>query len=169
MLMTFVWKQKRLVHLIHELTDFSKFNKPKNYANEVHQLNFYSKMYGYYCIIGVLTYIYWRYLEGLQCYENNEVKGLTEICGLIASIWMPFDVEYFPVKQSFYVSHFIICFSMITGGAAISFTTYEVAVGIVLKLQHLQQFLKTVFDNPVEEICQKQLFHCIEYHKHIIR
>lgn len=38
-----------------------------------------------------------------SCKKMNEMNGIDEICGMIARLWLPFDYDFFPVKQIIFV------------------------------------------------------------------
>lgn len=169
MLLGFVWNQDKLAHLRAKLGTHEIFGPPDNLYKRGRRLNLYSKLYSFYCYLGISVYIIVEICEMPRCRQLNKEKGLKEVCGMIVPFWAPFNVEYFPLKQFFWLNQVYGLFIIVKGGAAVSITTFEVAQYICLKIKHLKRLLREVYDDPREEIQEKRLSHCIEYHQHIIR
>ncbi|XP_044263226.1 odorant receptor 49a-like [Tribolium madens] len=168
MLITFVWGHKNIAHLWENLGPHNNFGTPDNFQKRCKQLNFYSRLYSYYCYLGLIVYIIMKNRGGIECRRLNVEKNLTEICGLVTTFWAPFDIDFFPFRQILFVDQVFATYFIVKGGAAISFTTLEVGEYIILKLKHLKRLLKEVFDDSREEVQRKRLLHCIKYHQYII-
>ena len=170
MSISIVWKHKEISDLFDALTAPTEFGKPDDFEKNVRKLNLYSKSYDFYCLTGVFVYIFIKHREIPHCLRNNEEKGLQEICGLLTPTWTPFDMNFnrFPYRQFLLTMQTISVFVLICGGAVISFTTFEIASVIVLKMKHLRKLLRSVFDDPKDMVWWRNLDHCIRYHRHII-
>ncbi|EFA10704.1 hypothetical protein TcasGA2_TC011882 [Tribolium castaneum] len=169
MLIVFVWSQDKVVHLLAKLGTHEIFGTPDNFKKRSRRLDFYAKLYSYYCYFGIVIYSLLQIIEMPECRKINEEKGLSEICGMIVPFWAPFDIDWFPLKQIFWFDQLLGIYIIIKGGAAVSITTFEVAQYICLKIKHLNSLLRQAFDDPHEEVIEKRLLHCIRYQQHIIR
>ncbi|EFA10703.1 odorant receptor 85c [Tribolium castaneum] len=169
MLIVFVWSQDKLVHLLAKLDTHEIFGTPDNLTKRSRRLNFYAKLYSYYCYFGIVIYSLVQIIEMPQCRKMNEEKGLSEICGMIVPFWAPFDIDWFPLKQIFWLNQLLGIYIIIKGGAAVSITTFEVAQYICLKIKHLNRLLREAFDDPCDVVVEQKLLHCIRYQQHIIR
>ncbi|KAJ3642128.1 hypothetical protein Zmor_024937 [Zophobas morio] len=168
---TIVWKHKYISDLFNALTAPTEFGKPDNFEKTVRRLNLYSKSYACYCVSGTFTYALLRYQAIPQCMRDNAEKGLHEVCGTITPSWSPLGINFnrFPNRQLLLIVQLISVLIIICGGTAISFTTFELATVIVLKMKHLHRLLRHAFDDTKEVIWWKNLDHCIKYHRHIIK
>ncbi|KAJ3642127.1 hypothetical protein Zmor_024936 [Zophobas morio] len=166
-----VWRHKKIADLIDALTASTEFGKPDNFDKTVRKLNLYSKSYACYCVSGTFIYALLRTQEIPRCLRNNEEKGLHEVCGTMIPTWTPFDINFnrFPNRQLLLIVQMTSVLGIICGGTAISFTTFEIATVIVLKMKHLRRLLKHAFDDPKDVVWWKNLDHCIKYHRHIIK
>ncbi|KAJ3642123.1 hypothetical protein Zmor_024934 [Zophobas morio] len=166
-----VWKHKKIADLFNALTAPTEFGKPDNFEQTIRKLNLYSKSYASYCISGMFVYAFIKHQEVPQCLRNNEEKGLQEVCGAMTPTWTPFDINFnrFPNRQFLLVVQLISVFVIICGGAAVSFTTFEIATVIVLKMKHLRTLLRHAFDDPKNVVWWKNIDCCIKYHRHIIK
>ncbi|KAJ3642125.1 hypothetical protein Zmor_024935 [Zophobas morio] len=166
-----VWKHKKIAHLFKALTTPTQFGKPDNFEKTVRKLNLYSKSYACYCVSGSFVYALLRYREIPRCLQNNEEKGLHEVCGAIGPTWAPLGINLnrFPNQQFLLIVQMISVLVIICGGAAVSFTTFEIATIIVLKMKNLRKLLRHAFDDSKDGVWWKNLDHCIKYHTHIIK
>ncbi|XP_044271235.1 odorant receptor 85b-like [Tribolium madens] len=169
MLIVFVWSHDKLVHLLAKLGTHEIFGAPDNFKKRSGRLNLYSRLYLYYADGGLLVYALWQIVEMPECRKLNQEKGLSEICGLIVPFWAPFNIEWFPLKHIIWINQLFGLYIIITGGAAVSMTTFEVAQYICLKIKHLNRLLREAYDDPREEVIENKLLHCIRYQQHIIR
>ena len=166
-----VWKHRQIADLFEALTAPTKFGKPDNFEKTIRKLNLYSKSYSCYCVSGTFVYALLRYRDIPRCLQNNEEKGLQEVCGAITPTWAPFgmNLNRFPNQQFLLIVQLISVLVIICGGAAVSFTTFEIATVIVLKMKNLRKLLRHAFDDPKDVVWWKNLDHCIKYHRHIIK
>ncbi|RZC41550.1 odorant receptor 82a [Asbolus verrucosus] len=166
--LSFVWKQKKVALLYKHLSNFETFGKPVNFDKRNRQLNLFSKLFSFYCGFGILIYAIIAIQAEPKCRRTNEEKNLNEICGMFTPIWAPFNIDFFPLKQIAFAIQIYGIVIIIKGGASISFSSYEVAQHIVLRIEHLNGLLRKVFDDPDDTIKRRSLINCIRYHRYII-
>ncbi|KAH0822523.1 hypothetical protein GEV33_000268 [Tenebrio molitor] len=168
MIITFVWDLEKTSSLFRYLSHFEEFSKPDNFDERCRRLDLYSNLYSKYCIVGMTTYFIIKQLEVPDCERINREKGLKEMCGFFISMWIPFNTEIFPTKWILLALQTFGIFSIIKGGASVTFTAFEVAEYIVLKIKHLKRLSSEAFDDPREEVMRARVNHCVKYHHHII-
>jgi hypothetical protein len=169
MIITFVWDLEKTSSLFRYLSHFEEFSKPDNFDERCRRLDLYSNLYSKYCIVGMTTYFIIKQLEVPDCERINREKGLKEMCGFFISMWIPFNTEIFPTKWILLALQTFGIFAIIKGGASVTFTAFEVAEYIVLKIKHLKRLSSEAFDDPREEVMRARVNHCVKYHHHIIR
>ena len=171
MAFSIVWKHKKIADLVDALTAATEFGNPDNFEKTIRRLNLYSKLYAFYCLFGTFIYAFIRHQEIPQCLRNNEEKGLQEICGLMSATWTPFDKNFnrFPDREFLFIVQEFSVIVIMCGGTAVSFTTFEIATVIVLKIKHLHKLLRHAFDDSDRVVWRRNLDHCIKYHRHIIK
>lgn len=84
------------------ILDFKRFGKPDNFEARNKLLNKFSVVYYWYHLTSV-TFISLGSLFAVgKCRRENEKRGISEVCGLIARIWLPFDYDFSPLKEILY-------------------------------------------------------------------
>jgi hypothetical protein len=118
----FVSHQKQIAQIYVDLSDFDNFEKPQNFDKENKRLMFLSKMFIDFAIINVCLS---PFITKRFCEKQNQDREFKEICGLLATTWMPFNIDVFPTKQIFFLwQSYTIVFTM-KGAALISFAMME--------------------------------------------
>ncbi|CAG9815978.1 unnamed protein product [Phaedon cochleariae] len=97
---SYITKVRFAVQLYLSLSDFSEFEKPYDFDETNKKFNRYAKYhYGYVETLVSSILLGSNIFRGDQCREDNEKRGLNEVCGLFTYTWMPFNIDFFPVKQ----------------------------------------------------------------------
>ncbi|KAJ8964180.1 hypothetical protein NQ314_005076, partial [Rhamnusium bicolor] len=78
-------------NFLNEVTDTSKFGKPADFDAVTKRGNLFSTMNFWYANIGIIVYGVTTLAEASYCKRINEDKGLHEVCGSIAPMWLPFE------------------------------------------------------------------------------
>ncbi|KAJ8952134.1 hypothetical protein NQ318_018470 [Aromia moschata] len=138
---------KKIAVTLKDLSDFKTFGIPPGMAEFNKKLNKISKWHQ---VIISLTFS--GFLETQACEAKNIEKGIKDVCGLAIKIWVPFDIDYFPVKQViFLIQTYSGYFSYATSSTIsfISFSVMESMQHVVFRLTHVKmvfvEALKTFF------------------------
>lgn len=89
--------------LVFFVSDFVTFGKPAEFDRKCRFLDKFCTIYCIYHTSFMTTVCCNNLFLINQCKEMNVQLNITEICGLISSIWMPFDVDYFPLKEIIFI------------------------------------------------------------------
>lgn len=89
--------------MIYFFLDFETFGKPKNFDKRNELLDKISVVYFIYHLIIISLIASSNAILISECKEENERRGIEEICGMAARLWLPFNYDYFPLKQIIYV------------------------------------------------------------------
>ncbi|KAJ8984087.1 hypothetical protein NQ317_012743 [Molorchus minor] len=125
-------------------TEFDENNKLCNRASFIHYI---------YLELLILMLLFLSDISNVkQCKQHNLEYGMSEVCGLFSYIWLPFDIDYFPVKEIYlslqlFGSHYLY---MIAG--ILAWTAVETIQHIIIRLRHV----KYLFVEAIEEKDQKK-------------
>ncbi|KAG5887762.1 hypothetical protein JTB14_016113 [Gonioctena quinquepunctata] len=153
------------VQLYLFLSDFEEFGKPTNFDETNEKYNRLSK-YHYCYLESIVIFILLgsNMFKGGQCRKENEEKGLHEVCGLFTYTWIPFDIDFFPVKQIYLVSqlfgaHYVY---MMAGLAA--WMVLESVEHIATRIRHVTFLFNEALreENPKER--RRKFNFAVRYH-----
>jgi hypothetical protein len=163
----FVSHQKQITQIYVGLSDFDNFEKPQNFDKENRRLTFLSKMYKAYIDIAIIYFCLSPFISKRFCEKQNQDREFKEICGLLATTWMPFNIDVFPTKQFFFLwQSYTIVFTM-KGAALISFAMMETIEHLVVRIKHLKLMLNEAVNTEDATTRQQRFAKCIEYHINI--
>ena len=124
-------------------------------------------MYKTFIDIAIFNFCVYPFCTKHLCVKENETRSFKEVCGLLVTTWMPFDIEVFPIKQILYLWQcYTIVFTM-KGAALISFAIMESMEHLVIRIQHFKVMLADAVDTQDEIVRMKRFSCCIEYHINI--
>lgn len=99
---SFVFRVTRAAEMYMFLSDFEEFGKPINFEASNKFLDKLSKVhYVYLETLIIFIILVSNIFRGSSCEENNKKYDIDEICGLFSYIWLPFEIDYYPVKHIF--------------------------------------------------------------------
>lgn len=159
---SFLWSREKVVTLIQDLQDCKQFGKPHDTNKINKRFNFYSKLFYYYCLAGIIFYFILAHtVGGKACAARNKKYGRNETCGLFSPLWLPFNYNFTPAYEI--VAIIQVASSLYAAPVlTISFMIFVIVQHICCKIRHLKGYL-------LGEISHKRLIDIIHYHQHIIR
>lgn len=168
-LILFLWKRKNIAQLIQGLANYNKFGKPQDAGNVNDTLNFYTKLFYIYCIVGVNIYfILAQTVAANVCHENNKKFNRDEVCGFFTNMWLPFEYNTTPIYELLCAVQFIS--SLYAAPILlIPFTIFVMLHHMICKIRHLKTMAVKVFDSEDLLIQKKRLGNWICYHQDLIR
>ncbi|KAJ3642135.1 hypothetical protein Zmor_024944 [Zophobas morio] len=161
---SFVRYEEPIAKIFTHLSNFEKFGTPPNFEQRNKKLVFWSRMYK--TLIDIIMFN--LCLEALfrvkSCERENLTRKFKEICGLVVTTWVPFNIDVFPLKQILYLWQcYTIVFTM-KGAAIVSFGLMESMEHLVVRIQHLKELLLETVDTENEKLRNEMLGKCVEYH-----
>jgi hypothetical protein len=99
----FVGYQKQIAQIYVDLSDFTNFEKPQNFDKVNRRLSLLSKMYKSFIDFAIINVCLSPFVSKRFCEKLNQEREFKEICGLLATTWMPFNIDVFPIKQIFFL------------------------------------------------------------------
>lgn len=163
----FVYHQKGIARVYTDLSDFENFQKPYHFDERNRRLILLYKAYKISLDIMAINIFTSPFYTWTLCERRNEHREFKEVCGFLATAWMPFDIDKFPMR---YLLYFAQCFGMffsLKGGATISFAIMESMQHLVIRIQHLKKMLTETVDISDVALRQKKFDECIKYHVNI--
>ncbi|XP_060531694.1 uncharacterized protein LOC132705236 isoform X2 [Cylas formicarius] len=151
-----------------DVTNCQNFGKPSGFDDRIKALNSMS-LYGFiYCCSGIFVYMTFK-LTDEECENLNQKQGLSEICNLVAPLWLPSSVTITRVKKFVIIGVQILCsLYYIPTSATISFMIWVTSEILHIRILHLKELIKVTFDGD-EATAKRRLRFCVRYHVEIIR
>lgn len=81
------------------VSDFETFGKPRDF-DKTNKLFDVLSIFNFFCYLATITLL--SFSNAIQinlCRRENETRGINEICGMIGRMWLPFNYDYYPLKQ----------------------------------------------------------------------
>lgn len=167
----FIQKKEQIKNLVEELAVFEKF-MPKSKTVEIEKsIEFYTKFFIAYGIIGNICYGMMPFLTYHECKENRSVHmeryGIP--CGVIVRLVLPFKADTYPVAQIVIVEEIAVC----TLGTTIILMITMLICGVLkhttTHLKHLQELILTLshVEQKGRKVERKVKF-CVMFHTAIV-
>lgn len=86
-------------YLNNVFLDFETFGKPANYDYVNRLLNIFSIVHFIYHFCCVFLISSSKVFLAETCQEQNLRLGINEVCGMVGRMWLPFNYDFFPLKQ----------------------------------------------------------------------
>ncbi|KAJ8938372.1 hypothetical protein NQ318_022870 [Aromia moschata] len=152
------------------LSDFEQFGKPPKFDRFNNILNKLSKCHFLYlCTTSSMFSMGSNIFKSGQCRKDNLEFGYKEVCGLVTNTWLPFDIDYFPMKQIYVVLQFISIYYVYMLSGTITFMVMETVLHIGVRLDHVKElFIEAINDSNVEERRKKFNF-TVRYHDRVLQ
>ncbi|KAJ3625605.1 hypothetical protein MTP99_016167 [Tenebrio molitor] len=163
----FVGYQKQIAQIYVDLSDFTNFEKPQNFDKVNRRLSLLSKMYKSFIDFAIINVCLSPFISKRFCEKLNQEREFKEICGLLATTWMPFNIDVFPIKQIFFLLQLYTVVFTMKGAAVISFAIMETIEHLVLRIKHLKSMLNEAVSTEDVTTRQQRFAKCIEYHINI--
>ncbi|XP_076266128.1 uncharacterized protein LOC143199890 [Rhynchophorus ferrugineus] len=157
-------RHRRWSNFMRRLTDFTKYDKPKDYDKLVKKLNLLSKMNNRYVHFSVLIFYCLQLWNRETCERNNIEKGIEDMCGVILPFWWPSPLT---PMQTILISTIqtIAALIYVPVMAIIIVLPTELVEIIHLRVKHFCELLTNVFDERFSELEEaKRLKYCTQYH-----
>lgn len=103
-----------------------------------------------------------------QCELDNEKLHIHEVCGLFTNTWMPFNIDYFPIKQ-FYLftqlfgAHYVYMFA---GLAA--WMVLESVEHIATRIRHVTYLFSEALKEPDNKLRREKFNLAVKYHNAVL-
>lgn len=87
---------------------------------------------------------------------------------MIMDTWAPFDIDYSPVKEIFFMIQVVTTGHLLYLGACTVFSASVYIELIVVKIEDFLDKLESVFEGRTDKERKRRLRFCVAYHKHLI-
>lgn len=168
MVLAYVKNQKKAARILRDLSNFERFGVPPGFEEEEKRLKMYITVVFIYAIITITFYNFFKLYEKGVCEKFNEEHELQEHCGLLSPVWIPFDINHFPLFELVFLYLFTCCHMLMKLPLIVSYNALEMVHHIILRINHLKIMITECFDDPDYEISRRKLRECILYHIEIL-
>lgn len=162
----FFYKSKALIELFVFFSDFEEFGKPIDFDDDNEFYNKFSKFFYANLEILVTSIIFFSARHNFRdCKELNSKYDLDEVCGLFAYTWMPFDIDYFPVKQIFSVVQLLgLHYMYILAGGCGSGLIFETVQHVRIRIRHVSHLFREAVAEKNPGKCREKFNFAARYH-----
>lgn len=166
---SFQYSRKEVTILIENLQNYKEFGKPKDVDKINFKFNFLSKLYYFYCFLGIALYFIVVHTAGAKaCIERNEEYRRNEVCGFFSPFWLPFNYNFTPAYEIMVSIQFMSALYS-APVLTISFMVFVIVQHVCCKIRHLKQLIGSTSLEMSLSKQKQQLVSIITYHQHIIR
>lgn len=165
----FVLSLKSLIPLYIQLSDFKTFPKPINFDQKKSFFNRYARYNLYLLSLIALAFAINPLIEYKTCIKNNELLNISELCGVLTTIWTPFEENNFFVIFIIWAYEFWCVMFIYFVAVLLSYTIVESVGYVTLRFEHFTQMLEYALNEPNKELKKKQIRDCIIYHCQILK
>ncbi|XP_044265551.1 odorant receptor 49b-like [Tribolium madens] len=168
MAIIYVQQQNKIAQLLKDLSDFKDFGTPPCFEKQNKRLNFWSICAFIYPTCGASLYNISKLFEKSECNKIYQQNGLPLTCGFIFPIWVPFNINYFPVFHIILICTWFCTTMFVRLHLSISYNAFEIAHHIILRIKHLNEMILECFDDENYKISRKKFTRCVLYYKQIL-
>ncbi|KAJ8931795.1 hypothetical protein NQ314_015251 [Rhamnusium bicolor] len=108
-------------------------------------------------------------IEIKKCRNNNLQRGIKDVCGLLMNVWFPFDIDYFPMRQFFYMIQLYSIYNSYVVSSTISFSIVESMEHVIFRIKHVKALFVEALNEENYDKRRTLLNRCIKYHNFVIR
>lgn len=155
--------------VIKELGTYTQFGKPKNVDEVNDRMNLLVKVHWIYTCVGVFFYAFTKSINAKACEAAKLKNNSLNVCGMMTNIWLNFNIDYFPVKQMFYILQIIGALGYLCIGSGSVNIVLVSTEHLICRIDHFMEQLSGVFKLQSENDQKKKLRWCINYHNYIIK
>nr|XP_023019069.1 putative odorant receptor 85d [Leptinotarsa decemlineata] len=165
----YVSKIKSAIQLYLFFSNFEEFGKPIEFDEINQKYNRYSQYHYCYAEFAVFVVLLGSNIfKSRQCRVENEQRHLHEVCGLFSYTWMPFNIDFFPVKQIYLFiqligGHFV--YAVVLHSAWMVLETIE---HIVIRIRHVAHLFNEALAAQDPEERREKFNSVVRYHIQVL-
>lgn len=166
---SYLSKIKEIAGIFTDFTKFQTFEMPLGYQTFNKKWNKLSTLHFTYYVLLVSLCLLMALPESKTCLADKVRKGTHEICGLALNLWLPFEFDYFPMKQIICCYQIYSVFFSYVLSSTISFSIMESMEHVIFRLDYVKQLFAEAIRQDDDDIRKNIFKHSIEYHSFVIR
>ncbi|XP_074032542.1 uncharacterized protein isoform X1 [Leptinotarsa decemlineata] len=163
----FAFRSNQWALLLRKIIALSEYGITTELKQTVRRCNILSKLCTGLCFLGTFIYILKAYYESFNCIQRNEEKGLNEICFVMMSAWLPFDLSTKGEVLLFALQALASCFATVPG-LLIPFLNWEAAQLVCERIYHLKELSQIVLREKQPGKVGPKMRSWIGYHQKIL-
>uniref|UniRef100_A0A310SA13 Odorant receptor n=1 Tax=Chrysomela lapponica TaxID=153811 RepID=A0A310SA13_CHRLA len=159
---------KNMIKLYKEYSDFESYGIPTKFDKMNNLLNKISTLYFCYHTLIVTGMTTSTLLTIGKCEQENISRNISEVCGLVAATWLPFDYNYFPLKQFVYGYQLYSYFLIFQCAGLLSYTLMETIEHLIVRFEHVADVFVMAVAEKDPQLRRKKFNAAVKYHKAVI-
>ncbi|XP_018578867.1 odorant receptor 49b-like [Anoplophora glabripennis] len=161
----FSFNIKSAAKLFILLSDFNKFGKPPKFDERNEQLNRFSRYHYIYINLASFAFLsVTNIFKSHQCIKENQEYNFNEVCGLITNAWLPFDIDYFPLKQIYATLQVFSIFYVYVTAGTVTWLVVEVVEHISVRIDHIKHLFTSALKEKDPEEMKRNFRFAVQYH-----
>ncbi|XP_056639008.1 odorant receptor 22c-like [Diorhabda sublineata] len=161
----FIIKLNRVAEIHIFLADIETFGKPQDFDRNNNNFNKYSKINYVF-----VEFMVWTSVSGSNifqtknCQEENLKFNLTEVCGLATYTWLPFDIDYSPVKEIYLMFQIFGVHLLYVVCGFMAWQVFEITQHIIIRMRDVKYVMFKALNQEDPLKRKNQLHFAIRYH-----
>nr|ALR72562.1 odorant receptor OR17 [Colaphellus bowringi] len=160
---------KYIIILYKQFSDFKTYGLPNNFEKTNKLLNKFSKIYFVYHMFIVTGMTTSTLLTIGTCEEENLENNINDICGLVGPTWLPFEFDYFPLKQIVYGYQVYCSFVIFQLAGHLSYTLMESVEHLIIRFEHVGHTFVEALNEKNSYTRREKFYVAIQYHNDVIQ
>lgn len=166
----FINKKKEIKTLVQDLATFENYS-PKSLIQKTDEsLEFYTKLFIVYGIVGNACYGLLPVLNYDYC-QNHKPSHMVKYgipCGLVVRFLLPFKCDYFPLAELIALHECAICMLGTTVIMVITMLICGVLIHTTTQLKYFRKIIAGLTTQYDTETLEKKMKFCVKFHTAII-
>lgn len=168
-IIVFLAKRQQIAKTIHMLEDYTDYGIPEDFEKETKRISYIASFYTGYAVYGGIPFCLYQYFGRKRCLRENAINPKPDlVCGLVSGTWMPFDINYSPRFEIYFIIQSIAAVLLAKTGFTIFCLIFVITEHYVIKLKHLKSMIKRISSTPQISV-NKYIKLCVQYHHRILQ
>nr|ALR72578.1 odorant receptor OR35 [Colaphellus bowringi] len=166
---SFVMKVKASGEMFVFLSNFEEFGKPINFDKNNKLFNRYSKYHYVYLESLILIILFSSNIfKSKTCRLENELYNLKEVCGLFTYTWMPFNIDYTPVREIYLTIQLLGNHHIYMLAGLVAWQVFETIQHIIIRIRHVKHLFVEALQEGDVKVRRKKFNFAVRYHNAVL-
>ncbi|XP_057656326.1 uncharacterized protein LOC130893899 isoform X2 [Diorhabda carinulata] len=150
------------------ISDFEVFGKPTDFDRCNKAFNRYAKIHFVYLELLIWTIILTSNIFKTQkCKLENQIYNMNEVCGLFSYTWMPFDIDYSPIRELYLLFEIFGAHHIYMLAGLMAWQVFETMQHIIIRIRHVKHVMVEAFTYRDSTVRRRKFNIAVRYHNSI--
>ncbi|XP_056639750.1 odorant receptor 4-like [Diorhabda sublineata] len=164
----FIIKIKSAAKMYTFISDFEVFGKPTDFDRCNKAFNRYAKIHFVYLELLIWTIILTSNIFKTQkCKLENQLYNMNEVCGLFSYTWMPFDIDYSPIRELYLLFEIFGAHHIYMLAGLMAWQVFETMQHIIIRIRHVKHVMVEAFTYRDSTVRRRKFNIAVRYHNSI--